>query len=174
MKRRERWHGQHHVGLEDNPTWSIVIYLRPPLSSCLLITILSFYQNPYLLRLLIPYNVIQSALFTIPCAEPRIGFRPSANPLSLFLLRFAKLGKWWAGTRNPRQKRSGKWWTSMSCPESCLQRRTYHRGRYEFHMKQNNWSRISTWFFLKSYFNMNFKLQQHDSPWIWQEKEDFL
>lgn len=72
--------------------------------------------------------------------EPRIGLRPSANPFKLSLLRFATLGKWWTGTRNPRQKKElvngGQ---AAVIPESC-RRHTYHRGRYEFHMKQNSWS----------------------------------
>lgn len=125
----ERWRGQHHVGLEDSPTWSIVIDLQLLYPACSS-PYSSFYQNPYLLLLiilLIPYIYCHSIrVIRHSSAEPWIGFRPECESSVAFLARFARLGKWWTGsTRYPR-KEDGKWWTSRPCPRKNLSH-TYHK-----------------------------------------------
>ena len=122
----ERWRGQHHVGLEeDNPTWSIVIYLQP---------LYPAFSSPYSLFIKIHIFFSSSLSRTLSFINPRYSsfqrqasdwFSPECESSVAFLARFAMLGKWWSGTRYPR-KEDGTWWTSRGCPRKNLSH-TYHK-----------------------------------------------
>jgi len=101
-------------------------HLPPAPLSCLLITILAFYQNPYLLLILLLIRTLSfNPRYSSFQRQASDWFSPECESSVAFLERFARLGKWWTGTRYPR-KEDGKWWTSRGCPRKNLSH-TYHK-----------------------------------------------